>query len=65
MAIICPSCGAEFDATLFEFGHRVRCDCGTEIGYPGAELRGGHVAVKSNDADTARPAPDTESAASS
>jgi hypothetical protein len=44
MAIICPKCGAEFDATLFEFGHGVRCDCGMEIEYPGTALRAGHVA---------------------
>ena len=44
MAITCPRCGAEFDATLFEFEHRVRCTCGTEIRYPGRDLRSGHVA---------------------
>jgi uncharacterized protein (TIGR02453 family) len=52
MAITCPSCGADFDATLFEFGHAVRCDCGAEVGYPGADLRGGHI---SNDAKRPRP----------
>jgi len=45
MAITCPRCGAEFDATLFEFEHRVRCACGAEIRYPGADLRTGHVAT--------------------
>jgi RNA 3'-terminal phosphate cyclase (ATP) len=45
MAITCPRCGAEFDATLFEFEHRVRCACGTEIRYPGGDFRGGHVAA--------------------
>ena len=44
MAITCPRCGAEFDATLFEFEHQVRCACGTEIRYPGSDLRSGHVA---------------------
>jgi DNA-directed RNA polymerase subunit RPC12/RpoP len=34
MAITCPRCGSEFDATLFQFGHRVRCRCGVEIEYP-------------------------------
>jgi Ala-tRNA(Pro) deacylase len=43
MAITCPKCGSQFDATLFEFGHRVRCDCGTEIEYPGTAERAGHV----------------------
>jgi poly(ADP-ribose) glycohydrolase ARH3 len=43
MAITCPRCGAEFDATLFQFGHRVRCRCGAEIEYPGTDQRGGHV----------------------
>jgi translation initiation factor IF-2 len=31
MAINCPRCGAEYDVTLFQFGHRVRCDCGTWV----------------------------------
>jgi hypothetical protein len=44
MAITCPRCGAGFDATLFQFGHRVRCGCGAEVEYPGAALRGGHTA---------------------
>ena len=43
MAITCPRCGSEFDATLFQFGHRVRCGCGMEIEYPGIDQRGGHV----------------------
>lgn len=43
MAITCPRCGAGFDATLFEFGHRVRCGCGAEVCYPGEDLRGGHT----------------------
>jgi hypothetical protein len=43
MAITCPKCGSQFDATLFEFGNRVRCDCGTEVEYPGADVRAGHV----------------------
>jgi uncharacterized protein (TIGR02453 family) len=47
MAITCPRCGADFDATLFQFGHRVRCDCGAEVGYPDVDLRGGHVAADS------------------
>ena len=48
MAITCPRCGADFDATLFEFGHRVRCSCGAEVEYPGADLRGGHVLAGSS-----------------
>jgi hypothetical protein len=44
MAITCPRCGAGFDVTLFQFGHRVRCGCGAEIEYPGGDLRAGHLA---------------------
>ncbi|MBN2581173.1 MAG: hypothetical protein JXB10_19485 [Pirellulales bacterium] len=44
MAITCPRCGAGFDVTLFQFGHRVRCGCGAEVIYPGAELHDGHTA---------------------
>jgi hypothetical protein len=43
MAITCPRCGAEFDATLFQFGHHVRCPCGATIEYPGHDSRAGHV----------------------
>jgi uncharacterized protein (TIGR02453 family) len=43
MAITCPHCGANFDATLFQFDHRVRCDCGAEVRYPGNNLRAGHT----------------------
>lgn len=31
MAIICPKCGREFDITLFEYGHKVKCPCGRII----------------------------------
>jgi hypothetical protein len=43
MAITCPRCGAGFDATLFQFGHRVKCDCGAW-----ADLRQGHLAFCPN-----------------
>jgi hypothetical protein len=43
MAITCPRCGAGFDVTLFQFGHRVRCDCGGVLAFPGADLRSGHT----------------------
>ena len=43
MAITCPRCGAGYDVTLFQFGHRVRCNCGAVLDYPGADLRGGHT----------------------
>ena len=43
MAITCPQCGAQFDATLFEFGHGVRCDCGEWV-----ELERGHEASDPN-----------------
>jgi len=42
MAITCPQCGAGFDVTLFQFGHRVRCDCGAELAYPGKDALHGH-----------------------
>jgi putative protease len=38
MAITCPRCGAGFDVTLFQFGHRVRCDCGEWV-----DLDQGHI----------------------
>ncbi|OHB84735.1 MAG: hypothetical protein A2V98_23505, partial [Planctomycetes bacterium RBG_16_64_12] len=38
MAITCPRCGAGFDVTLFQFGHRVRCPCGAWV-----DLAAGHV----------------------
>ncbi|NLS98280.1 MAG: hypothetical protein GXX96_39625 [Planctomycetaceae bacterium] len=38
MAITCPRCGAQFDVTLFQFGHGVRCQCGQWV-----ELERGHV----------------------
>ena len=46
MAITCPRCGLEFDATLFQFGHRVRCTCGAEVEYTGTDLRAGHVVAQ-------------------
>jgi hypothetical protein len=46
MAITCPRCGSEFDATLFQFGHRVRCRCGAEVEYPGMGQRAGHVVAQ-------------------
>jgi putative protease len=42
MAITCPRCGAGFDVTLFQFGHRVRCQCGQWV-----ELSQGHLRVES------------------
>jgi putative protease len=38
MAITCPRCGAGFDVTLFQFGHRVRCECGAWV-----DLARGHL----------------------
>jgi uncharacterized protein with PIN domain len=31
MAIPCPRCGRQYDATLFEFGRTVACDCGARL----------------------------------
>ena len=39
MAITCPQCGAGYDVTLFQFGRRIRCDCGAWV-----DLARGHVA---------------------
>ena len=49
MAITCPRCGSEFDATLFQFGHRVQCGCGVEIEYPGTDQRDGHVLAQDDE----------------
>jgi HAD superfamily hydrolase (TIGR01458 family) len=32
MAITCPHCGRQYDATLFAFDRAVRCDCGHRFG---------------------------------
>jgi hypothetical protein len=31
MAVLCPHCKRGYDATLFEFGKTVTCDCGTIV----------------------------------
>ena len=46
MAIICQRCGAQFDATLFEFDHVVQCNCGAKVRYPGLKARSGHVTAE-------------------
>ncbi len=51
MAITCPRCGSEYDATLFQYGHRVRCACGAEIEYPGENQQAGHVAAREHKLD--------------
>ena len=38
MAIVCPGCGAGYDVTLFQFGNRVRCNCGSWV-----DLDSGHT----------------------
>jgi uncharacterized protein with PIN domain len=32
MAIPCPSCGREYDVTLFQFGRTIHCTCGERVG---------------------------------
>ena len=32
MAVPCPSCGREYDVTLFEFGRTIWCTCGSRVG---------------------------------
>ena len=44
-----PTMRAEFDATLFEFEHRICCACGAEIRYPGTDRLSGHVAPPSKE----------------
>jgi phosphoglycolate phosphatase-like HAD superfamily hydrolase len=31
MAITCPNCGHQYDATLFVFGQSIQCECGTSF----------------------------------
>ncbi|HOX37125.1 MAG TPA: glycosyltransferase family 9 protein [Candidatus Brocadiia bacterium] len=31
MAFQCPTCGRQYDATLFEFGRKIVCECGTSF----------------------------------
>ncbi len=31
MAIQCRNCGKDYDVTLFEFGHSIRCECGSLV----------------------------------
>jgi len=38
MALQCPRCRRQYDVTLFQFGHQVRCECGATI-----DLARGHV----------------------
>jgi hypothetical protein len=44
MAVTCPRCGGSFDATLFDFGHRVQCHCGAEIALSRGKLQTVHTA---------------------
>ena len=32
MAILCPTCGREYDVTLFQFGRTISCTCGAHVG---------------------------------
>jgi HAD superfamily hydrolase (TIGR01458 family) len=41
MAITCPHCGRQYDSTLFEFGHQVRCDCGKSF-----DISQGHLLME-------------------
>ena len=38
MAIRCPNCKKEYDATLFEFGREIVCECGTKLGLKHEEI---------------------------
>ena len=46
MAITCPTCGKEFDVTLFQFGNAVECDCGITF-----DISVGHCLDADTDAD--------------
>ena len=37
MAITCEKCGREHDATLFQFGKTVQCDCGNVVTLSGVQ----------------------------
>jgi len=39
VALQCPRCRRQYDVTLFEFGHTVRCACGATV-----DLQKGHIA---------------------
>jgi translation initiation factor IF-2 len=43
MAITCPRCGAGFDVTLFQFGRRIRCECGAWV-----DMSRGHLVTDSD-----------------
>lgn len=32
MAIRCPKCGQAYDAALFQFDRKIKCQCGNELG---------------------------------
>jgi hypothetical protein len=48
MAFRCPHCGTELDATLFEFGRSVRCECGRRV-------EAGHVLKTEEPPEKAKP----------
>lgn len=39
MAIECPRCGRQYDATLFQFGRTIHCACGARVGRDAQERR--------------------------
>lgn len=45
MAITCPTCGTQFDVTLFEFNRGIRCDCGTWVDLSNGHMRSTHPTV--------------------
>jgi len=38
MSIRCPKCKKEYDATLFEFGREIICECGNKLGLKHEEI---------------------------
>lgn len=46
MGLACPECGRNYDVTLFEFGRKVKCECGSLV-----TLESGHIRLMRNSPD--------------
>ncbi len=54
MAVVCPSCGRQYDATLFQFGREVLCECGRVVRGAGHTIELGPSSIKPAPRDTLR-----------
>lgn len=54
MSFRCPKCGAEYDASLFQFGVAVRCDCGEIVRPEHVRPVSDDVARREGDSEEAR-----------